>query len=38
MSKEKALQILEAMKTNELQYSQQRKKSGKKKDKNAKDW
>ncbi len=38
MSKEKALQILEAMKTNELQYSQQRKKASKKKDKNAKDW
>lgn len=38
MSKEKALQILEAMKTNELQYSQLRKKAGKKKDKNAKDW
>lgn len=38
MSKEKALQILEAMKTNELQYSQQRKKTSKKKDKNAKDW
>jgi tetratricopeptide (TPR) repeat protein len=38
MSKEKALQILDAMKTNELQYSQQRKKTGKKIDKNAKDW
>lgn len=38
MSKEKALQILEAMKTNELQYSQQRKKPTKKIDKNAKDW
>lgn len=38
MSKEKALQILDAMKTNELQYTQQRKKSGKKKDKNVKDW
>jgi tetratricopeptide (TPR) repeat protein len=38
MSKEKALQILEAMKTTELQYSQQRKKSGSKKDKPEKDW
>jgi tetratricopeptide (TPR) repeat protein len=38
MSKEKALQILDAMKTNELQYSQQRKKTVKKKDKDAKDW
>lgn len=38
MSKEKALQILEAMKTTELQYSQQRRKSGSKKDKPEKDW
>ena len=38
MSKEKALQILEAIKTNELQYSQQRKKVGTKKEKNSKDW
>ncbi len=38
MSKEKALQILDAMKTSELQYSQQRKKASNKKDKNAKDW
>jgi tetratricopeptide (TPR) repeat protein len=38
MSKEKALQILDAMKTNELQYSQQRKKVSKKNDKNTKDW
>ncbi len=38
MSKEKALQILEAMKVNELQYSQQRKKVGQIKDKNTKDW
>jgi tetratricopeptide (TPR) repeat protein len=38
MSKEKALQILDAMKTNELQYSQQKIKSKKKKDKNTKDW
>ena len=38
MSKEKALQLLEAMKTSELQYSQQRRKSSKKADKNAKDW
>lgn len=38
MSKEKALQLLEAMKTSELQYSQQRRKSSKKVDKNAKDW
>lgn len=38
MSKEKALQILEAMKTTELQYSQQRKNTGSKKDKPEKDW
>jgi hypothetical protein len=38
MSKEKALQILEAMKTTELQFSQQRKKSGSKNDKPEKDW
>lgn len=38
MSKEKALQILDAMKANELQYSSQQKKATKKKDKNTKDW
>lgn len=38
MSKEKALQILDAMKTTELQFSQQRNKSGSKKDKPEKDW
>lgn len=38
MSKEKALQILEAMKTTELQYSQQRKKTSSKKDQPEKDW
>lgn len=38
MSKEKALQILEAMKTNELQYNPQRKQVNKKNNKNEKDW
>lgn len=38
MSKEKALQILEAMKTTELQYSQQRKQHSSKKNKVEKDW
>lgn len=38
MSKEKALQILEAMKTNELQYNPQRKEANKKNSKNEKDW
>lgn len=38
MSKEKALQILEAMKTTELQYSQQRKKTSNKNKKVEKDW
>lgn len=38
MSKEKALQILEAMKTTELQNSLQRKLGNKSKDKNTKDW
>lgn len=38
MSKEKALQILETMKTTELQYTQQRKKTLTKKDKVEKDW
>ncbi len=38
MSKEKALQILDAMKTNELQYNQPRKKTGSKKEENVKDW
>jgi tetratricopeptide (TPR) repeat protein len=38
MSKEKALQILEVMKTTELQYAQQRKKQSNKKEKIEKDW
>ncbi|MFN3488594.1 MAG: tetratricopeptide repeat protein [Emticicia sp.] len=38
MSKEKALQILETMKTTELQYVQQRKQESAKKDKVEKDW
>lgn len=38
MSKEKALQILEAMKTTELQYAQQRKQKSNKKEKVEKDW
>lgn len=38
MSKEKALQILEAMKTTELQYAQQRKQQVNKKVKVEKDW
>lgn len=38
MSKEKALQILEAMKTNELQYNPLRKQTNKKNNKNEKDW
>lgn len=38
MSKEKALQILEAMKTTELQYAQQRKQQLTKKEKVEKDW
>jgi tetratricopeptide (TPR) repeat protein len=38
MSKEKALQILEAMKTNELQYNPQRREANKKNSKNEKDW
>ncbi|WP_337041129.1 tetratricopeptide repeat protein [Emticicia sp. 17c] len=38
MSKEKALQILEAMKTNELHYSPPRKNNGKKNQNNDKDW
>lgn len=38
MSKEKALQILEAMKTTELQYAQQRKLQSNKKEKVEKDW
>lgn len=38
MSKEKALQILEAMKATELQYSQQRKQQSNKKEKEEKDW
>ena len=38
MSKEKALQILEAMKSNELQYNPQRKETNKKNSKNEKDW
>lgn len=38
MSKEKALQILEAMKTTELQYAQQRKQQANKKEKVEKDW
>ncbi len=38
MSKEKALQILEAMKTTELQYAQQRKQQANKKVKVEKDW
>ncbi|MFY7909242.1 MAG: tetratricopeptide repeat protein [Emticicia sp.] len=38
MSKEKALQILEAMKTTELQYSQQHKQHSLKKNKVEKDW
>ncbi|MDZ7935965.1 MAG: hypothetical protein U5M51_13570 [Emticicia sp.] len=38
MSKEKALQILETMKTTELQYVQQRKQKSAKKDKIEKDW
>lgn len=38
MSKEKALQILEAMKTTELQYAQQRKQQPAKKEKIEKDW
>lgn len=38
MSKEKALQILEAMKTTELQYAQQRKQQSNKKEEVEKDW
>lgn len=38
MSKEKALQILESMKTTELQYVQQRKQKSEKSKKIAKDW
>lgn len=38
MSKEKALQILEAMKTTELQYAQQRKQQSNKKEQVEKDW
>ena len=38
MSREKALQILEAMKTTELQYTPQRKGANKKGSKNEKDW
>lgn len=38
MSKEKALQLLETMKTTELQYAQQRKKPSNRKDKVEKDW
>lgn len=38
MSREKALQILEAMKSNELQYNPQRKEANKKNAKNEKDW
>lgn len=38
MSKEKALQLLEAMKTTELQYVQQRKQKSGKTDKVEKDW
>ncbi len=38
MSKEKALQLLEAMKTTELQYAQQHKQKSGKKDKVEKDW
>ena len=38
MSKEKALQILEAMKTNELQYTPPRKSVNKKNQKDEKDW
>ena len=38
MSKEKALQILEAMKNTELQYSQQRKYPANKQNKAEKDW
>ncbi|MBA4850072.1 tetratricopeptide repeat protein [Emticicia sp. BO119] len=38
MSREKALQILEAMKTNELQYTQKHKGKNEKNNKNSKDW
>jgi tetratricopeptide (TPR) repeat protein len=38
MSREKALQLLEAMKSNELQYAPKRKESNKKNNKNEKDW
>jgi Flp pilus assembly protein TadD len=38
MSREKALQILEAMKSNELQYSPKHKESNKKNNKSEKDW
>ncbi|WP_259016463.1 hypothetical protein [Emticicia fluvialis] len=38
MSREKALQILEAMKTNELQYAPSRQTNKKKDSKNEKDW
>jgi hypothetical protein len=38
MSKEKALQILEAMKITELQYAQKRKQHSNKKEKVEKDW
>lgn len=38
MSREKALQILEAMKSNELQYAPKRKEANKKSGKNEKDW
>lgn len=38
MSKEKALQILEAMKTSELQYTQQRNRQSTQKGKVQKDW
>jgi len=38
MSREKALQILEAMKTNELQFAPQRQVNKKKDSKNEKDW
>ena len=38
MSREKALQILETMKTNELQYTPKRKEANKKNSKNEKDW
>lgn len=38
MSREKALQILEAMKNNELQFAPKRKEANKKNSKNEKDW